>query len=277
MGDHFSAFSFVDRIRDYTRRGPHARGYFTIPDGLTAFPSCLVAEAVGQLASWVAMDHIDFRGRPVAALALETRFLRDVKPGETLELGVELESCDDEAVSYRGWADVDGARALELIDCLGPMLPLDEFDSPLVLKERFDVLCGAGAPAGRFHGINGFHVEPGVLIPGRSATAKLHVPEAAPFFHDHFPRRPVFPATLLLNEMIQLALNAAGGNGAGTLVPERMTNVKVRSFTPPGQALDLTAELSVSGDNAIVASLTARAEGRMVATAQLDLSRRAPL
>ena len=278
VGDHFAAFSFVDRIRDYTRRGPHARGFFTVPEGLHAFPSCLVAEAVGQLASWVAMDHIDFRGRPVAALALETRFLRDVKPGETLELGVELESCDDEAVSYRGWADVDGARALELIDCLGPMLPLDEFDSPLVLRERFDVLCGAGAPAGRFHGINGFRVEPGAIVPGKSAAATLYVPEAAPFFHDHFPRRPVFPATLLLNEMIQLALNAAGSNGAGTtLVPERMTNVKVRSFTAPGQVLELLAELEVSGGSAIVASLTARAEGRMVATARVDLSRRPTL
>ena len=73
MGDHFSAFSFVDRIREYTRRGPHARGFFTIPDGLNAFPSCLVAEAVGQLASWVAMDHIDFRGRPVGHLILRGR------------------------------------------------------------------------------------------------------------------------------------------------------------------------------------------------------------
>src|SRR4029453_18781812 len=127
MGDHFSAFSFVDRIRGYTRRGPHARGFFTIPDGLDAFPSCLVAEAVGHLALGGAMDHIDFRGRAVAALALETRFLRDVRPGETLELGVELESCDDEAVSYRGWADVDGGRARGVMDCLWAMLPLDEF------------------------------------------------------------------------------------------------------------------------------------------------------
>ena len=120
MGDHFSAFSFVDRIHDYI---PGARARADVRDsraGLPAFPSCLVAEAVGQLASWVAMAHIEFRGRPVAALALETRFLRDAQPGETLELAVELESCDDEAVAYHGWADVDGARALELIDCLGP-------------------------------------------------------------------------------------------------------------------------------------------------------------
>ena len=172
MGDHFAAFSFVDRIHDYVP-GARARATFSIPDHVPAFPSCLVAEAVGQLASWIAMAHIEFRGRPVAALALETRFLRDAQPGETLELAVELESCDDDAVAYHGWADVDGARALDLIDCLGPMLPLTEFDSPAALRERFDVLCSSGAPAGRFHGIDGFRVEPGALVPGKSATATL--------------------------------------------------------------------------------------------------------
>src|SRR4029450_11784746 len=74
MGDHFSAFSFVDRIHDYVP-GERARATFAIPAHLKAFPSCLIAEAVGQLASWIAMAHIEFRGRAGAALALETRFL----------------------------------------------------------------------------------------------------------------------------------------------------------------------------------------------------------
>jgi 3-hydroxyacyl-[acyl-carrier-protein] dehydratase len=271
VGDHFSAFSFVDRVYGFTP-GVRGRASFAIPATLPAYPPCLVAEAVGQLASWIAMDHIDFRGRPVAALALETRFLKDARPGDTLELGVEIESCDDEAVAYRGWADVDGERALELIDCLGPMLPLDEFDSPSALRDRFRVLCREGAPAGRFHGINAFHVDAGTVDPGKAAAATLHVPATAPFFHDHFPRRHVFPATLLLNEMIQLALKAANGAAAnGNLVPVRMTNVKVRSFTPPGQKLDLSAELAMAGD-LVVASLAARTEGRMVATARVDLA-----
>lgn len=274
MGDHFAAFSFVDQIHDYAP-GAHARASFVIPPGLSEFPSCLVAEAVGQLASWIAMAHIEFRGRPVAALALETRFLRDVLPGETLELGVELESCDDDAVAYHGWADVDGARALELIDCLGPMLPLDEFDSPAALRERFGVLCSCGAQEGRFHGIDAFRVDPGALVPGKSAAATLHVPDAAPFFRDHFPRRPVFPATLLLNEMINLALRAELGATTGPLlVPVRMTNVKVRAFTPPGQVLELCAELTDAGPDMIVAALTARADRRMVATARVDLAQR---
>ena len=77
---HFAAFSFVDRITDFVP-GKGARGVFHVPAAVAAFPACLVAEAVGQLAAWVSMEHIDYRGRPVAALAGETRFLRDVAPG----------------------------------------------------------------------------------------------------------------------------------------------------------------------------------------------------
>ncbi len=274
MADHFAAFSFVDRICEFSP-GVRARGMFAIPPGLASFPSSLVAEAVGQLAAWIAMEHIDFRGRPVAALAMETRFLRDASPGETLDLTVEIESTDDEAVAYHGWADVDGVRVLELVDCLGPMLPTEEFDSPAALRERLGLLRTDGARAGRFGGIEGFRVETAPVVPGRPATATLHVPETAPFFRDHFPRRPVFPATLLLNQMIGLAMKAARAAGfESPLVPARMTNAKVRSFTPPGQVLELAAELAAQSGGGIVVSLNARAEGRMVATARVELAER---
>jgi 3-hydroxymyristoyl/3-hydroxydecanoyl-(acyl carrier protein) dehydratase len=70
-------------------------------------------------------------------------------------------------------------------------------------------------------------------------------------------------------------MNAAHAAAPGSsLVPARMTNVKVRSFTSPGQVLELAAELTVSGGGVISASLTARAEGRMVATARVDLCKR---
>src|SRR5262245_48557842 len=103
MADHFAAFSFVDRITEY-EPGRRARGRYFVPPEIRAFPSCLVAEAVGQLAAWVAMVHIGFRGRPVAALANETRFHADVRPGNTLELAVDIEHCDEHAVAYAGRA-----------------------------------------------------------------------------------------------------------------------------------------------------------------------------
>ena len=152
MAGHFAAFSFVDRITEL-QAGTRARGYFVVPDYLPEFPSCLVAEAVGQLAAWVAMAQVEFRRRPVAALATETIFHCAVKPGQTLQLGVDIEQCDDEAVAYGGFARVDGVDVIELKHCLGPMLPVEEFDSPDALRERFHLLRGRGAAGNRFHAI----------------------------------------------------------------------------------------------------------------------------
>jgi 3-hydroxymyristoyl/3-hydroxydecanoyl-(acyl carrier protein) dehydratase len=274
MSDHFAAFSFVDRITDFVP-GARARGTYAIPAGVAAFPPCLLAEAVGQLAAWAAMEHIGYRGRPVAALAMETRFLRGARPGDALDLAVELDSCDDEAVAYRGSAEVGGVRVIELDDCLGPMLPVAEFDDPDALAARFAVLRGDGAAPGRFRGVQLPAVVRTGGVPGEAGTGTLAVPADAPFFHDHFPRRPVFPATLLLDAQIGLALAVARESGrfapAALLAPVRMTNVKVRAFTPPGQTLALTAQARPGGGEAATFQLTAEAEGRTVATARVEI------
>jgi 3-hydroxymyristoyl/3-hydroxydecanoyl-(acyl carrier protein) dehydratase len=276
MADHFAAFSFVDRIAELTP-GVRARAVFSVPPDVGAFPACLVAEAVGQLAAWVAMAQIDFRGRPVAALATETLFHRDVAPGDRLQLAVEIETCDDDAVAYGGAAEVDGSRVIELRHCLGPMLPVADFDAPEALRERFRLLCAEGAPPGRFHGVAAPPLDAIETTPGRSARATLRVPQSAPFFADHFPRRPVFPATLLLDSQIRLAMELARTAievPAGMkLLPQRMTNVKMRSFIEPGQAVQLAAELTAA-NSAATARLTASVEGRSVATARLDIAAR---
>lgn len=275
MADHFAAFSFVDRITELAA-GTRARGQFAVPRQLAAFPACLVAEAVGQLAAWVAMAQVSFRGRPVAALAGETRFLGDVAPGNTLDLGVEIDHCDDDAVAYAGHASVDGRRVIELDRCLGPMLPVADFDSPEALSERFSLLCGPGAAGGRFRGVDAPRVVPGEGVPGRSATATLHVPTSAPFFADHFPRRPVFPATLLLDaqirQAIRLATEAPGWPAGAKPVPSRMTHVKMRSFIAPGQVLDIGAEMTPPVDGRATIMLSARSDGKTVATARLEIN-----
>jgi 3-hydroxymyristoyl/3-hydroxydecanoyl-(acyl carrier protein) dehydratase len=275
MADHFAAFSFVDRITAM-EPGVRARGEFAVPGDVRAFPSCLVAEAVGQLAAWVAMAHVDFRGRPVAALANETRFHRDVAPGDTLLLGVEIESCDDETVAYAGWAKRSDELIIELADCLGPMLPVEEFDSPAALAERFALLRGPGAAPERFRGVTLPALVPGDGVPRESLTATLHVPAAAPFFADHFPRRAVFPATLLLDSQIRLGLGLAreaNGRCAGLApAPVRMTHVKMRAFIPPGDVLTLGAKCAPVGEHRIM--LSAQSNGKVVATARMEYALR---
>jgi 3-hydroxymyristoyl/3-hydroxydecanoyl-(acyl carrier protein) dehydratase len=272
--DHFAAYSFVDRIDEFVP-GRHARGRFAIPPGLASFSSCFVAEAVGQLAAWVAMDKIDFRGRPVAALATDTVFHSDAKPGEILDLEVDILECDDEAVAYNGRAGVAGRRIVELIDCLGPMLPVADFDSPEALRERLALLRGAGAPPGRFHGVERFPVSITHRVPGTELRATLSVPRAAPFFGDHFPRRPVFPATLLLDAQLALALDLARFAPAlhGAIPrPQRVTHVKMRSFIEPEQSLEIGVELVPLADGQVKAMLSARTDGRLVASARLEIA-----
>jgi hypothetical protein len=84
MADQFAAYSFVDRITALTP-GTRARGRFAVPVDILPLASCLVAEAVGQLAAWVAMAHVSFRGRPVAALAGAKLLTGDIPRGRALE------------------------------------------------------------------------------------------------------------------------------------------------------------------------------------------------
>jgi len=277
MSGHFAAFSFVDRITAYAP-GQHAHGVFDVPKTIAAFPSCFVAEAVGQLAAWVAMAHVGFRVRPVAALAVETRFLQDVIPGSALELAVALDSCDDAAVAYSGHACVNGSTVIELQDCLGPMLDIEQFDAPEVMRDRFELLCGAGATPGRFQGVATTQLVVTAEAPGQSLRATLRVPNEAPFFADHFPRRPVYPATLLLDRQIELALRLAGAasdwHAGESIALVRMTNVKMRAFIEPGDELELAADMAPPiGETATIA-LSARTGKRQVATAQVEIERR---
>jgi len=277
MGERFSAFSFVDRITDIAP-GVRVRGTFHVPARIRIFPSSLIAEAVGQLAAWASMAHLGFRRRPVAGLARDTRFLRMARPGDTLALEADLESCTDDDVAYAGRAAVGGEPVIVLEQCLGPMLPAEDFDEPEALRRDFELLCGAGAPSDRFGGVPEFELERTDSVPGESVKALLRVPESAAFFADHFPRRPVFPATLLVDSQIRLALGLAREAWAppegSELTAARILDVKVRAFISPGQVLELGAERIEGQAGTYAARLSARANGKAVASARVEIGAR---
>ena len=153
MAERFSAFSFVDRITTL-EPGQARAGTLRDPRRICrAFPSCLVAEAIGQLAAWVAMAHLGFRRRPVAGLAGETLFFGSVTPGQILDLAVELETCDEDAVAYGGSARVDGgvgarAPALRRADAADGGVRCAGSGARAISR----LLCGPGAPAARIRG-----------------------------------------------------------------------------------------------------------------------------
>jgi len=278
VSGHFSAYSFVDRITEL-EAGKRARGFFLVPAHLSRFPVALAAEAVGQLAAWNAMSSFDYKVRPVAGLAAELRFGSEVRPGCRLDLEVVIESCEADAVSYSGWADADGVRVIELDHSVGPMLPMEEFDAPQAVRARFELLCGAGAQSGRFPGLPEHDIEIIERVPEQKLEALLRVPAEAHFFSDHFPRRKVFPGTLLLDAQMQLGLKFAADwpslPRGSSLVVTRIPDMKIRSFVPPGEVLELRVDVAPTSEPGKVrATTTVRANGKSVASGKLEMTAR---
>ena len=270
MDGHFRAFSFVDRIKA-VEPGVRIRGTYQIPAGLTEFPSSLVAEAVGQLAAWSAMAKLDFKVRPVAGLAGKVEFLAPVRPGQTLELSAEIETAEMDAVGYGGAASVDGKPVITLENCVGPMMPLEEFDDPQVLRERFTVLQNPGATPGAFGGVPTITCIRTDGEAGQSARATLQVPADAPFFSDHFPRRPVFPGTLLMNVNLQLAA-ALAAEIPGRWQLRSVHDVKLRAFIPPGENLELEAKLDEREGDSVFIIVETRKGKKLLGGARVRLT-----
>ena len=181
---------------------------------------------------------------------------------------VEIHDVDDDAVAYEGHADIDGERAIELVDCLGPMLPLADFDDPRAMAERFALLIDGGAPPGRFHGVQ----RPPIVRDGNMAHARRPRERA-------FLQRPLSPPQRVSRDAHARRADRArafgGARDAGaTRAPIRMTNVKVRSFTPPGTRLTLGADVRERGERETTFNLSAHADGKSVATARVVIVRR---
>jgi len=262
MDGHFQAFTFVNRITAI-QPGTSVRGNYLIPPGIGDFSQSLVGEAVGQLAAWAAMAAVDFKCRPVAGLAGMIELLAPIRPGQMLELSAELESVDTEAVSYHGEASVNGIPAIRLQNCVGPMLPVEEFDDPQSLRKHFALLCTNGSTPGDFGGIPPLAFTRNGGEPGKSAHGTLKVPASALFFADHFPRRPVFPGTLLMNLNLQLAASLAA-EIPGRWELRTVSNVKLRTFILPGEQLELEAKLGAITDNSATVVVETRKKKKLV-------------
>jgi 3-hydroxyacyl-[acyl-carrier-protein] dehydratase len=274
MEPHFRAFSFVDRITAI-HDGRRVRGSYAIPAAVVGFPLALVGEAIGQLAAWAAMAAVNFEFRPLAGLAGSVQLMRPPGLGRPLELLAIIEDVDAERVAYNGVAHQDGEAIACLHDCVGPMVPLPEFDDPVLVRQRFEVLQQEGADAGGFMGLPPLVFERAGGDPGRSADAIFRVPVQAPFFGDHFPRRPLFPGSLLMHLKIQLGLALAAEilqPSKGQWALDTIRDMKLRTFIPPGAALRLAAKLKqISPDEALLA-LETRTDKELVATASLRLT-----
>ncbi|MDF1678098.1 MAG: hydroxymyristoyl-ACP dehydratase [Legionellaceae bacterium] len=268
-------FLFVDRITQL-ELGSTTLGikhvtpddYYLVKDetGRRCFVPALVGETVGQLAAWNVMASCDFTKRPVAGIAEFARLHRPVYVGETLLLASELNKLDDTVVQYEAEARVGEEVVFEL-SALGPLLPMDDFIEQDEVRTQFDALnrpgdlhtsCLASTPLDEacdmpqlaealVHFDRIVEHEKGVSI-----TAEKSVTKAAPYFRDHFPKKPVLPMTILLECIMNLGRQFTdAANFGGPYVVQEMRRIKMNDFVLPGDIL--TTNLSIkSHENGIL-------------------------
>jgi 3-hydroxymyristoyl/3-hydroxydecanoyl-(acyl carrier protein) dehydratase len=274
MNPHFRAFSFVDRITRL-KPGDSAWGSYTVPAALADFPISLAAEAVGQLAAWAAMSALDFKVRPVAGIAGRVDLLAPIRPGMTLDLRVALKTVESDAVAYGGEVRINGQPVVQLEDCVGPMVDVSDFDDPLAVRARFELLRAEGAAPGAFREVPIIPLIRGSGERAQSLSATLTVPAVAPFFGDHFPRRPVFPGTLQMQANLDLVswLAAELPHSLPGVVwcPEAISDVKLRAFIAPEDVLELEAKLIALSEEAAIVSVETRRRERLAGSARVLL------
>jgi 3-hydroxymyristoyl/3-hydroxydecanoyl-(acyl carrier protein) dehydratase len=267
------SFLLVDRILEFSP-GRSATGTLQIPPGPDDFPLALAVEALGQLATWIAMEHSDFQQRPVAAIAGEVLSQGDVRAGDLLHLSVDVSTLRSNAMRYRGEAHVDGRASIAMNRCTGAMLPMEVFDAADDVRAHFENLRRGNSRSRGFPRRSEFspRIEWDEEAPEGALRATLEAPSEADFYLDHFPRKPVYPATLLLDAKIEIArriLTKEEPNGAQRWRVNAVRNVKVRAFTPPGGRVEVevreTGTRSESGERTV--SMEARSGAERVSSA----------
>lgn len=262
------SFLFVDSIETLDERSARGRMHLWAAPG--GPPSWLIIEAVGQLAAWIAMQRTDFTKRPVAALAGEVALDPIPRIDATpVVLEAEVDRCDTRAILYHGRATIGGHEVGRVARCVGPLLPMELFDDPGAVRQRLAVLRTGVAPERQ--------LPPGpppleaVRGDGAERQARLRVPTAAPYFADHFPRRPVFPATLLAAALDTLAAPAAAA-ALGTAAAQLCVvhDLKVRAFSEPGQELALDATAAAPADGRVAVQVHASIDGKRTAGGRFE-------
>ena len=206
-----------------------------------------------QLAGWVAMHKSSFEQRPVAASAGRVLVHSLPSANGPVDLEVEISSFRHGAVSYRGLATVAGEPVITLERAVGPLLPMEEFDDSVRMRDLFDQVRKHGLPARPL--VSADDYRPAIELENHledQLRATLRVPQASAIYADHFPRRPLYPATLLLGSQIdETVARFARADGSLRKICE-VRAVKVRSFCGPGEQLRLEIGREESKDDGLI-------------------------
>lgn len=267
---------------------------YLIPDvssGKLCFVPALVGETVGQLAAWNAMVSCDFKKRPVAGIAERAVLHRPVYVGETLSLHSEIQKLDESMIQYVGEARVGDELVFEL-SALGPMLPMTDFIDESLVRHQFESIDSSGGiqkPRLPDSAADITYAHPESVAKlvhfdrvmtheeGVSITAEKYIAPDAPYFHDHFPRKPVLPMTILLECIMNLADTfVRAAHVDNTYIVQEMRRIKMNDFVLPGDILTTELSLKSHQHNQLVLKCRVSRSGKRVCLLEVLMVPRGP-
>lgn len=283
------SFLFVDRITDL-KVGQRVQGIkhvtaddrYVMPMGGTeyVFMPSIIGETLGQLGAWCVMLGNDFTLRPVAGVVSAVHIHRPVWVGETLFLDTIIDDVDDKAVSYHAKAYVGDEVVFSIDNAIGPMLPMEQFIASDEVKRQFhsiyrpldeaQTLELSSAAVEWNHEVTRpcAHATFDRIVEresGQSIIAQKYVSLAAPYFQDHFPRKPVLPLTILLNCKLAMAKQLVDeAMPEANFVASTVRKVKMSDFVSPGDVVTSKLSVKQQSPQGIVVSMRSEVGGKRV-------------
>jgi len=254
-------------------------------NGSTQLLSCIVGEALGQLGAWCVMHANNFTQRPVAGVVGEVNIYNEVYLGDSILLETVIDSLNDEAVFYHSTATVKGEIVCTLNNALGPLLPMQDFNDPAEVKRQFNMIYRPG----NIPTLPASHLNPALKAPvtqpivfdkiiawekGKQAVAQKNISLIAPYFDDHFARKPVFPLSLLLECKLQLAYDFIAelfDTDINSLFSSiTLRKVKMSDFVSPGQIVTTTLSLKEKSENSVILSFQSHSNDKRICVAEAE-------
>lgn len=262
-------FLFVDRILEFVP-GKSITGlkHVTLNDAyltenqdnkLTLLHS-IIGEALGQLCSWYVLKSSDFALRLVGGVIEDIQMYGDAFVGDTIFLENDIEEldCENRVVRVNARASVNGKTIIIFKNGIAPLLPLEDFNNPEDIKTDFARLYRPEA-----HFDHPFDSEtydyPQVNLtpklfpfiydkilswkPGQELIAQKNVSMSAPYFADHFPKKPLFPLSIMIEHNLQLSYAFFGKDksicvpAGKVLRPVAVRKIKIGNFVQPGDSV----------------------------------------
>jgi 3-hydroxyacyl-[acyl-carrier-protein] dehydratase len=150
-------FHLIDRVVSYEPgKSVHGRKLTSwseeywedSPSGPT-MPAPLLLEALCQAGTWLIIASTDRRKRAALLSVGSVDFLRDVHPGDILELEGVVDSMSDESAVLSGRVLVDDQPVLEAEQIMCVLIDVGDLEEPEITGRMLDMLArSSGASAG---------------------------------------------------------------------------------------------------------------------------------